>query len=310
MLKVALVGAGRMGVVHLAALRESAACEVVAAVEPDDQARANLSGEVPLLFETVEDLLDARVAEAALVAAPSTVHNQLVKALVAGGLAVMCEKPGGITVDEIRDSEQAARRAGVVLQFGYWRRFVPALRNVHDRFRGGGMGRLALVACHQWDHDLPSEEFRAHSGGIGPDMAVHEVDQVRWITGREIEAVTAVRAGGDEREDTRDPDGAVVLARLEGGTAAVITLGRRYPDADACWAELWADAGYARVEFMWGAESDRVFLDGMIAQANAFATAVQGGSQEGASADDAVAALHWASLIGNALQDSDGRWAS
>ncbi len=83
----------------------------------------------------------------------------------------------------------------MLLQVGYWRRFVPELRQLRDRVAAGELGQICQVSCMQWDAELPSEQFRAHSGGIAVDMGVHEFDEVRWLLGQEFRWVTATAAG-------------------------------------------------------------------------------------------------------------------
>jgi myo-inositol 2-dehydrogenase / D-chiro-inositol 1-dehydrogenase len=206
-------------------------------------------------------------------------------------------------------ARKAAEAAGTLLQVGYWRRFVPELRQLRDDIRDGQFGQINQLACMQWDATLPSTQFRAHSGGIAVDMGVHEFDQVRWLLGQEIAWVAASAAGpsGTDSLSSRDPDAATVLAALSGGATATISLGRRFPHADSCWVEAFGTAGYRRVPFMWDAAGDQVFLDAMIAQAEAFARAVRGGELEGAGAADAVAAMTVAELVADALAEAGER---
>jgi myo-inositol 2-dehydrogenase/D-chiro-inositol 1-dehydrogenase len=133
-------------------------------------------------------------------------------------------------------------------------------------------------------------------------MGVHELDQIRWLTGQEIVGVEAATGG----PPAVDSECAVVLARLSGGAAAVVSLGRRFPFADSCWLELWGTDGYERVPFMWDADvwseaGARVFDAAMLAQVDAFARAVRGEPLEGAGGEDAVAALTAAERATEAL---------
>jgi myo-inositol 2-dehydrogenase/D-chiro-inositol 1-dehydrogenase len=142
-------------------------------------------------------------------------------------------------------------------------------------------------------------------------MGVHEIDQTRWLLGQEIGWVAAAPGGAlpAEAASAADPDAAVVLTRLSGGAAAVISLGRRFPYADSCWLEVWGADGYERVPFMWDADvwapgSSPVFLAAMRAQAEAFARTIRGAPQEGADGADAVAALDVAGRIADALSQA------
>jgi myo-inositol 2-dehydrogenase / D-chiro-inositol 1-dehydrogenase len=309
--RIALVGAGRMGQVHLSALRASDEIELAAIVEPADAIRSRLADlGVPLYGDPSELIADGS-AEGVLIAAPSDRHAELVTTFAAAGLAVLCEKPIGVAVEQTIAAHEAARAHGVVLQVGYWRRFVPELQALRRRIAAGELGEIYQLSCMQWDEAPPSAEFRAHCGGIAVDMGVHELDQTRWLLGQEFDWVAAVAGGAlpVEAASPADPDAAVVLAKLSGGAAATVSLGRRFPHADSCWLEVWGSEGYERVAFMWDADvwapgSSPVFLTAMRAQAEAFARTVRGAPQEGADGQDAVAALEAAERIAAALSQA------
>jgi myo-inositol 2-dehydrogenase/D-chiro-inositol 1-dehydrogenase len=303
-----------MGRVHLAALKASDQISLAAIVEPADAVRANLEGEGVPLVASPQDLIDAGTAEGVLIAAPSPVHAVLVSQFAAAGIPVLCEKPVGVSPKEAARARDATSQADVLLQVGYWRRFVPRLRELRARIEAGDLGEIYQLSCMQWDQEPPSASFRADSGGIAIDMGVHEIDQIRWLLAQEIERVTALAAGSlpPEATSAADPDAAVVLAKLSGAAVATISLGRRFPHADSCWLELWGTRGYERVPFMWDADvwseaSDEVFVGAMQAQAEAFARAVRGGPCEGAGGDDAVAALTVAAQVAESLTDNAAR---
>jgi myo-inositol 2-dehydrogenase/D-chiro-inositol 1-dehydrogenase len=284
-----------MGHVHLRALRASRQIELAGVVEPVTAVRDGLVQEGVSVWPTIDDLLAERGAslDGVLVAAPSDQHVALVSRLAATGISVLCEKPLGVRTGDAADAAAAAAAAGIVLQVGYWRRFVPALQQLRERVTSGHLGQLYQVSCMQWDAEPPTAEFSASSGGIAIDMGVHEFDQIRWLTGQDIVEVDAVATAPSE---LGDPDCAVILARLSGGTAAVVSLGRRFPYADSCWLEVWGKDGYERLPFMWDAdvwspEGAAVFDAAMLAQAEAFARAIRGEPKDGAGGEDAVAAL-------------------
>jgi myo-inositol 2-dehydrogenase / D-chiro-inositol 1-dehydrogenase len=280
--RIAVVGAGRMGRAHLAALERCRHARAVAIVDPDPRARARAG--VPG-FTGVDELLAAGGFDAVIVAAPTDLHLDLVRKLA--GLPILCEKPCGMTAAE---AAAAADAGGERLRVGYWRRFVPSLQ----RLRASPLGEPLAVICHQWDEAPPPPGFRERSGGIAIDMAVHEIDQVRWLLGQEFGEVSAAGADG-----SGDPDVAVAVGRLSGGAVATITLGRRFPRGDSCWVELFATGGYERIEFM---TSEDDFLAALAAQADAFATDAPGA----AGGADAVAALRVAERIDAALTRARG----
>ena len=179
---------------------------------------------------------------------------------------------------------------------------MPELRQLREQIAAGELGQISLLSCMQWDSELPSEQFRSHSGGIMVDMGVHEFDQVRWLLGDEFESIVAVPAGpSTQPRPATDPDSAVLLATTSGGAAVTISLGRQFPHPDSCWVEVWGTRGYARIPFMWDTEGDDVFRVSMRRQAEAFARAVGGGVCEGAQAHDAIAAQLVAARAAEAL---------
>jgi myo-inositol 2-dehydrogenase/D-chiro-inositol 1-dehydrogenase len=303
--RVALIGAGRMGQVHLEALRSSATIEVAGVVEPYGPTRVQLAADGVPVYETVDDLLADGPPDGVLIAAPSDQHLALVSSFAAAGIPMLCEKPLGIRLEDTVSAAGTAEAAGVLLQVGYWRRFVPELRELRKRILAGELGEISQLSCMQWDADPPSENFRAHSGGITVDMGVHEFDQTRWLLGQEFRWVVATSAGPSSAERVpADPDSATMLAQLSGGSAATISLGRRFPHADSCWLELWGTEGYARLPFMWDVAGEEVFRSSMGRQAEAFAHALRGAPCEGAQGADAVAAQTVAGWAANGLAAS------
>ncbi len=300
--RLAVVGAGRMGRVHLAALQSSDEITVAAIVEPFAATRERLQAEGLVAYESVQDLLDAESLDGVLIAAPTDQHPELVATFAAAGIPMLCEKPVGLRPEDAERATGAAADAGVLLQVGYWRRFVPELRRLREQITAGELGQISLISCMQWDSELPSEQFRSHSGGIMVDMGVHEFDQVRWLLGDEFESIVAVPAGPSAQpRPATDPDSAVLLATTSSGVAVTISLGRQFPHSDSCWVEVWGTRGYTRIPFMWDRAGDEVFQVSMRRQAEAFARAVGGGLCEGAQAKDAIAAQLVAARAAEAL---------
>ena len=199
--RIGLIGAGRMGRTHLRALAGSDVVKVTAIAEMSPAARETVAAPGLTLHESVTDMLDQAALDGVLIVAPTDQHGAIIAEVAARGLPILCEKPCGLTAAAARASAQTAAAAGVPLQVAYWRRFVPGLRQLHDRIAAGELGVIHLVTCYQWDERPPSPVFRAHSGGIAIDMGVHEFDQLRWLTGQDI---SGLGRGGVRRGAGRD----------------------------------------------------------------------------------------------------------
>jgi myo-inositol 2-dehydrogenase / D-chiro-inositol 1-dehydrogenase len=301
-LRVALIGAGRMGRAHLQALGDARDVETAAVVEPLEPVRDELRARGLRTFGHVDELLDAGDVDAAILAAPTDLHLELVAALARAGLPVLCEKPCGARSDETAEAVRLTADAGVVLQIGYWRRFVPALVALREHLVAGALGEPAQIWSWQWDERPPSPAFRARSGGILLDMGVHEFDQIRWLTGQELGHVSAIAASvTSEAPVPGDPESVAAVAELSGGAVATVSLGRRLSVCEGCWVEIVGTEGHAREVFVWGDEGPGVIHAAVVAQLEAFAAAVRGDPQQGATGEDALRAIEGAERAAQSL---------
>jgi myo-inositol 2-dehydrogenase/D-chiro-inositol 1-dehydrogenase len=302
--RIAIVGVGRMGRAHLAALERTGRLRAVAIVDPSPTARAAVDGRAVAAYESISELVAARHVDAAIVASPTPSHLATVRALAGAGIHVLAEKPCGSRADEARQAGQAAERANVVLQVGYWKRFVASLRDLRDQIDRGELGEISVVSCFQWDERPPSPLFRAVSGGPIVDMAVHEFDLMRWLTGQEVVALAghAASVAFDPIIET-DPECVALVAKLSGGAVGIVSVGRRFVEGDAHRVQVIGTGGAADVPYVWPPHEEEGFLGALVAQAEAFGDAVQGGMMTGASAHDAAAALEAASLATPSIMD-------
>jgi myo-inositol 2-dehydrogenase/D-chiro-inositol 1-dehydrogenase len=282
-----------MGRTHLDALQDADGVAITAAVDPVAATRATLAQRGVAVHDRLEALIGAGGFDAALVAAPSARHGEIVAALAGAGVPILCEKPCGLSAADAAQAARVAAGAGVLLEIGYWRRFVPELIALRERIAAGELGDVALMRCWQWDGAPPAAEFRARSGGIAVDMGVHELDQLRWLTGQELGELHALAAGVAAGPPIPgEPDAAEIVVALSGGALGSISLGRTFAHGDCCWLEVHGLRGHARAEFAWGSAGRRIVHGALAAQAEAFAAAVRGDARpQGASVGDAIAAL-------------------
>ncbi len=290
-LKLGLAGAGRMGRNHLRALEASTEVKVTAIAEPAESTRRSLPSSNVALYADLDHMLESAAIDAVLVCVPSDLHLATVKRLVDAGMPTLCEKPVGITASEAEQAAALVASAGLPFQVGFWRRFVPMLKDLRDKISAGKLGDIYSVANFQWDGEPPTSNFRAHSGGSFVDMGVHEFDQTRWLVGQEFGPITSLASGVAEQPWPGDPESAHAMAELSGGTTALVSLGRRFPLGDVCKVEVFGTKGAEECKFLWPPTADDTFFEALRLQAEGFARHVHGGPLEGASARDAAAAL-------------------
>jgi myo-inositol 2-dehydrogenase/D-chiro-inositol 1-dehydrogenase len=229
-MRVALLGAGRIGRLHAKLLRDTDGIESVVIGDLDPERAADVGSAVGVSSAaTIQAALEA--ADAVVIAATTTAHGDLIRASIDRRLPTFCEKPLAANLHETLVLAADIERSGVPFQLGFQRRFDPAYREVHRLIREGALGTLYAVALTGHDPEPAHESYIAQSGGIFRDFSVHDFDILRWMTGCEVEEVYAdggVRAF-DVYRKYDDVDTAVATLRLVDGPFAVLTTIRHDP---------------------------------------------------------------------------------
>jgi predicted dehydrogenase len=185
-LRIAVVGSGYMGRLHLRKVTELAESEpgvaLACLVEPDPERRkqaAEAHG-VPA-FEDHGEL--AGFADAAIVAAPTVSHRSIAEDLLRAGLDVLVEKPLAADLEEAEALLDLAHRSGRVLQVGHLERFNPALQAVMAHTQ-----RPLFVEAHR----LGPFPDRSTDVDVVRDLMIHDLDLIQRLVGEEPERVEAV----------------------------------------------------------------------------------------------------------------------
>jgi myo-inositol 2-dehydrogenase / D-chiro-inositol 1-dehydrogenase len=299
--RLAVVGAGRMGQVHIKALTHSNVVRIAAVVEPRPEVRTVMQTAGLRCFASLaeltggqQDLGKTSPIDGVLISVPTASHLDLVRQALTAGWPVLCEKPCGLSVTETRACADAAAASSHLLQVAYWRRYVPELQALRAGIASGEFGEILAVHCYQWDQAPPPSGFLNRSGGIFVDMGVHEFDQIRWLTNQEIVRSATVLSRLPGRGQGHDPDCGQLVGELSGGGTVVISLGRWHPAGDMCWVEVYGTAATARLFFLEPENGDEVLAQALRLQVEDFAAAVRTGIRSGASVDDALVALQLA----------------
>lgn len=320
--QLALVGLGRMGSVHARALAGLDDVDVVVVADPSAHARDAAAALFPtarLLAEPAE-AFELTEVEACLLATPTPLHPAQVRAALEAGLHVLCEKPLSLDPSESLDLDQAATRAGRVLQLGFWRRYAPPWRAAKDALEQGRLGEPLYLRLSQWDADPPPASFcdPAVSGGLAIDCGVHEYDLAEWFTGRRVVRVRAYAAPIVDQSlaAVGDVDNLVAILELDGGVVATVDLSRNCRYGDDVRTEILGSQGAVLIDLLPagrvrlgtadgmidipGVSVDDVTSAGVANQAVAFAAAIRG---TGPAGPGAVASAR-ATLIGRAVHTS------
>lgn len=194
-LRVGIIGVGIMGSNHARVLSGLPEAELVAVADPD-HAQAERVAQI-LGCQAVADhhALLALGLDAVVIAAPTHLHHAMALDVIASGTSVLVEKPIASTAEEGREIVAAAKAKGVTLMVGHVERFNPAVRAVKDAIKGEQLLSVAITRVGPFPP-------RMSNVGVVIDLAVHDIDLIRWLTDSDIvEVQPQTSAAIAERED-------------------------------------------------------------------------------------------------------------
>jgi myo-inositol 2-dehydrogenase/D-chiro-inositol 1-dehydrogenase len=223
--RVALVGAGRIGSSHATLLaRRVPGARLVTVADPRPGAADRLAEDLGCraAADPAELFADPDV-EAVVITASSQAHAELVVAAASAGKAVFCEKPMGLTVEEIDRGIEAADAAGVALQVGFNRRFAADYAAGHRLVVEGGIGTPQLMRSLTRDPGL------ADPGAVPPwtiflQTLIHDFDTLLWLNPGARPVTVHATADALVAPDFKDAgllDTAVVVITFDNGAIAV-----------------------------------------------------------------------------------------
>ena len=195
LLRVGVIGVGVMGSNHARVFADMPGVALVGVVDPENQQRDFVVKTLGCAgYDSVEALLDGGV-DAVTVAAPTHLHHEIALACIAHGVHVLVEKPIASSVEEGRAIIAAAKRAGVTLMIGHVERFNPAVEAIKNAIQDEDILSIAITRVGPFPP-------RMSNVGVVIDLAVHDIDLIRWFTDSDIvEVQPQLSSAVAERED-------------------------------------------------------------------------------------------------------------
>lgn len=183
--RVAVIGAGAFGMNHCRVVHESERAELAAVVDID-RARANEAAAKYGAHASTDAREALASMDAAIVAAPTTAHEELGALLMDAGIDVLMEKPIAPDLDSARRLIEAAERRGRILQVGHLERFNPAVVELERR---------ATLPLFFEIHRLNVFSPRSLDVDVVLDLMIHDVDIVLAFANAEPEEIRAAGIG-------------------------------------------------------------------------------------------------------------------
>lgn len=233
MLKIGIIGAGRIGKVHTESImRYVAGATVKSVADPymtEETASWAKSMGVEKAGKDYREILADPEIDAVLICSSTDTHSPISLEAIAAGKHIFCEKPVDHDLGKIKAVMEALEGSDVKYQVGFNRRFDHNFAAAREAVASGKIGDLAVLKITSRDPGAPPVSYIKVSGGIFLDMTIHDFDMVRFVSGDEVEEVYA--AGGVTVDpaigEAGDIDTAVITLRLRSGAIAVIDNCRR-----------------------------------------------------------------------------------
>jgi myo-inositol 2-dehydrogenase / D-chiro-inositol 1-dehydrogenase len=228
-IRIGLLGAGRIGKVHAAAIASTPGAQLVAVADASSDAAEVVAGPAGAKVLTIDKIIGSKAIDAVLIATPTDMHADLIEQVARAGKAVFCEKPIDLSVLRVRECLQVVSETNALLMVGFNRRFDSNFREVKNRIEAGDVGKVEMINITSRDPGPPPIEYIKRSGGLFRDMTVHDLDMARYLLDEEPIEVTAVGSVLVDKAIGKagDVDSAAVTLRTKSGRIVHISNSRR-----------------------------------------------------------------------------------
>lgn len=231
MLKIAVLGVGRIGKMHAENIAAHPRASLAGVFDVHGPSAKEVSQKLGVKqYESAEAVFASGDVDAVLIATSTPTHADLLEQAIAAGKPVLCEKPIDLSLERVNAC--AARIAGtsIPIMLGFVRRFDTGHRAVRNAIASGALGDLHQVIITSRDPGMAPASYIEVSGGIFRDMTIHDFDMARFILG---EDVTEVSATGSRLVDPElmakcaDYDTVTVVLKTASGKQCIINNSRR-----------------------------------------------------------------------------------
>lgn len=221
---------GRIGKIHLNNLcRNVDGVELVAVMDVLEES-ASIAQEYGInsFLTKYEDLIALEEVDAVVICSPTDLHAEHVIQAARAGKDIFCEKPLDLSLEKVKEVLRVVEECGVNLMLGFNRRFDPDFEKMRELVVNDSVGDPQIIKITSRDPGPPPLSYIKVSGGMFLDMAIHDFDMARYISGKEVKEVFAAAAVKVDPGigEAGDFDTAVITLIFEDDTLAVIDNSR------------------------------------------------------------------------------------
>lgn len=250
MLNIGIIGAGRIGKVHLDSISYHVKnATVTAMADPfmnEETEKLIRSYGVSKVTKDYKDILNDTDIDAVLVCSSTDTHAAISIEAINAGKHVFCEKPVDHSIEKIQAVADALKEhPDIKFQVGFNRRFDHNFAAIRKAYDDGKIGEAHILKITSRDPEPPNPAYIKVSGGIFLDMTIHDFDMACFLTDSDVEelyvnsAVLVDPAIGEQG----DVDTAIITMKMANGALAVIDNSRKAAYGYDQRAELFGSKG-------------------------------------------------------------------
>ncbi|UYG00257.1 inositol 2-dehydrogenase [Halomonas sp. GD1P12] len=228
-MRIALIGAGRIGKVHAQAIHSHPEVTLAAVADFDPSAAQALAKQYNSRAVEADDIFADDTIDAVLIASSTPTHADYLERAARSGKAILCEKPIALDLARTRDALQVLSEHPVTCALGFNRRHDPQFTALKEAITEGRIGALETLTIISRDPSPPPAEYVGASGGLFRDMMIHDLDMARWLLDEPIESIFAVGSCVIDPAigEAGDVDTAMVTLTTASGKLCQISNSRR-----------------------------------------------------------------------------------
>ena len=228
-INLAILGLGRIGKIHAENVISLNECNLKIIIDPISDSDDNFTDLGVKQSKHFDDLLNESDIDGVIICSPSKYHVSQIKSLSELTKNIFCEKPLGLSIEEILDVKSLVSKKNLNLHIGFNRRYDPDFSELKRRILNDEIGDLHMIKITSRDPAPPPISYIKKSGGIFLDMTIHDFDMVKYLSGSEISELY-VKGGcyiDPEIEKANDVDTAIINMSLKNGVLATINNSRK-----------------------------------------------------------------------------------
>ena len=228
-INLAILGLGRIGKIHAENIISLNECNLKIIIDPISDSDNNFNDLGVKQSKHFDDLLNESDIDGVVICSPSKYHVSQIKSLSELTKNIFCEKPLGLSIEEILDVKSLVSKKNLNLHIGFNRRYDPDFSELKRRILNDEIGDLHMIKITSRDPAPPPISYIKKSGGIFLDMTIHDFDMVKYLSGSEISELY-VKGGcfvDPEIEKAKDVDTAIINMSLKNGVLATINNSRK-----------------------------------------------------------------------------------